>query len=186
MQLWRLGGPTALKHGNRGRSAPHRLSEVVRNRIIRLIREKYWDHGATLLAEQLLRYEGIKIFRETAWKLIKEAFKSKGSEPRKVAEHPLRRQRGAIGELIQTDGSPHHWFEEYEPPACLIGFVDDATSRIMDAEFFSTESFEGYAQVLCEYLRHHGIPIAFYCDRHSIFRSAKTERLRKLATTQFS
>lgn len=186
MQIWRQGGPAALEHGNSGRKAINRLSDTVRAQIIALIQNKYWDHGPTLLSEQLLKYEGIKISRETARKLIKEAFNDKGFEPRAVTEHPLRRRRGALGELIQIDGSPHHWFGQSAPAACLIGFIDDATSRIMAAKFFPTESFEGYAQVINQYLHRHGIPIALYSDRHSIFRSTKTDKLRKWASTQFS
>ena len=105
MQIWRQGGPATLEHGNSGRKAINRLSDTVRAQIIGLIQNKYWDHGPTLLSEQLLKYEDIKISRETARKLIKEAFNDKGFEPRSVTEHPLRRRRGALGELIQIDGS---------------------------------------------------------------------------------
>ena len=50
------------------------------------------------------------------------------SRRRKRQPHRTRRQRKAhFGELIQLDGSHHHWLEERGPKACLMNFVDDAT-----------------------------------------------------------
>ena len=46
-----------------------------------------------------------------------------------------------MGELIQNDGSYHAWLEDCAEKACLLLFVDDATSEILAAEFVEHESF---------------------------------------------
>jgi hypothetical protein len=44
-----------------------------------------------------------------------------------------RRRRERVGELIQIDGSTHHWFENLGRKRTLLAYIDDATSRIQDA-----------------------------------------------------
>ncbi len=69
----------------------------------------------------------------TAWKCRAETLRrwmlaaGLWSRRRKRQPHRTRRQRKAhFGELIQLDGSHHHWLEERGPKACLMNFVDDA------------------------------------------------------------
>ena len=61
VKAWREGGEAALIHGNTGHACSFRISEELRNHIVELIREKYWDHGAQLLSEQLAANEDIRI-----------------------------------------------------------------------------------------------------------------------------
>jgi hypothetical protein len=42
--------------------------------------------------------------------------------------HQPRLRRECYGELIQIDGSDHHWFEDRGPSCTLLVFIDDATS----------------------------------------------------------
>lgn len=123
---------------------------------------------------------------EAARKLIKQAFPNDQEKQKTAWERPLRRRRGAFGELIQIDGCPHYWFGLDNPPACLIGFIDDATSRITAARFFPTETSEGYMIVLLEHMRKYGIPVALYSDRHSVFTSNRDKFSRRESRTQFS
>lgn len=184
-KAWREGGPDALVHGNTGRPSANRLSPELRAKILDLIINKYYDFGPTLLSDNLLRNENIKISKETARRLINEA-SGTDSKQRRIAEHPLRRRRGSFGELIQIDGSPHRWFGEDGPMVCLIAFVDDATGRLTAARFFPAESFEGYVTVLQEHLHRHGLPIALYSDRHSTFTSNRDKLGDRQPRTQFS
>ena len=41
--------------------------------------------------------------------------------------HQPRLRRESFGELVQIDGSEHHWFEDRGAPCTLIVFIDDAT-----------------------------------------------------------
>jgi len=50
-----------------------------------------------------------------------------------------RERRSCVGELVQLDGSDHFWFEDRGPRCWLIAYIDDATSRILYAEFADAE-----------------------------------------------
>jgi hypothetical protein len=82
----------------------------------------------------------------------------------------LRDRRPRFGELIQIDGSPHDWFEGRGPRCRLIVFIDDATSRLTALRFVPTETTRGYLEALRGHILAHGRPLAFYSDRHGIFR----------------
>ena len=49
--------------------------------------------------------------------------------------------------------------------------VDDATSTLMELRFVTSESTFSYFEALESYLGRHGRPVAFYSDKHSVFRS---------------
>jgi hypothetical protein len=67
----------------------------------------------------------------------------------------------------------------------LLVFIDDATSRIMQLRFVPSESTSSYFEALQGYLESHGCPIAFYSDKHSVFRVNKTEAQGGSGMTQF-
>ena len=52
---------------------------------------------------------------------------------------------------------------------CLIGAIDDATSKVMGAFFASAESSWGYFHLFCEIFKHHGVSQSIYTDCHSVF-----------------
>jgi hypothetical protein len=84
--------------------------------------------------------------------------------------HQPRRRRDCLGELVQIDGSEHAWFEARADKCTLLAFVDDATSRLMQQRFVASESAFDYLRATRAYLETHGKPVAFYSDKHSIFR----------------
>lgn len=71
---------------------------------------------------------------------------------------------------MQIDGSEHRWFEHRGEPCTLLVFIDDATSRLMQLRFVPSESTSSYFEALQGYLATHGCPVAFYSDKHSVFR----------------
>jgi hypothetical protein len=79
-------------------------------------------------------------------------------------------RRECYGELIQIDGSDHHWFEDRGPACSLLVFIDDATSTLMHLEFVTSESTFSYFGALEAYPHEHGRLVAFYSDKHSVFR----------------
>ena len=70
---------------------------------------------------------------------------------------------------MQLDGSPHDWLEGRGPRLTALGMQDDATGKILVAQFFLSESAEGYFHLLQRLLRRFGVPTAFYGDRSGIF-----------------
>jgi len=61
-------------------------------------------------------------------------------------------------------------FENRGPQCALLVYVDDATSRLMHLKFVEMESTFDYFQATREYLETPGKPIAFYSDKHGVFR----------------
>jgi hypothetical protein len=86
---------------------------------------------------------------------------------------------------VQIDGSEHWWFEDRGPQSTLLVYVDDATSRLMHLRFVETESTFDYFQATREYLEAHGKPIAFYSDKHGVFRVNSAGAVQGDGMTQF-
>lgn len=84
--------------------------------------------------------------------------------------HQMRERRSCFGELIQIDGSPHDWFEGRGEKCCLLVFIDDASSKLVNLRFEEAETTAGYFRTSKEYITKYGFPMAFYSDRHNIFR----------------
>ena len=94
---------------------------------MRLIRDKYYDCGASYASELLEEYEGIKINRETLRLWMKQ--EQLLIKQRKRKPYRKRRERKtAFGEMLQIDGCFDYWFGRDNPKACLINLIDDATS----------------------------------------------------------
>jgi transposase len=170
VRAWKQDGAAGLVSRQRGHASPNRLADAQRSRIMRLLKEKYEDFGPTLAAEKLLELDGITVSRETVRQLQIGArlWKPKRRRVRRVFQTRERRPR--LGELVQIDGSPHAWFENRGPRCTLIVFIDDATSRLMALRFVPSETARAYLETLRSYVLTHGRPLAFYSDRHGIFR----------------
>ena len=108
-----------------------------------------------------------------------------GKKRKKVVVHQTRARRSTFGELVQIDGSPHDWFEGRSPKCCLIVFIDDATSRLVQLYFSEQETTEAYFKATEHYIIEHGIPLGFYSDKYGVFRVNQPEALSGTGETQF-
>ncbi|TBE15363.1 ISNCY family transposase, partial [Rhizobium ruizarguesonis] len=146
--------------------------------------ERYADFGPTLAAEKLSERDGLRVSRETLRGWMTGAGLWLSRKQRRTFHQP-RLRREAYGELVQIDGSEHRWFEDRGDPCSLLVFVDDATGRLMQLRFVRSESAFSYFEALALYLKRHGAPVAFYSDKHSVFRVAKKEAKGGQGMTQF-
>jgi transposase len=145
LSRYRKNGDIGLVSGHRRKPSNHRLAESKRQRIVEFIDEAvYHDFGPTLLKEKLEEFKGIRVSKETLRQIMIEAGKYRPKIQKKKKAHPQRERRERRGELVQIDGSYHAWLEERGPKACLILFVDDATSEVLAAQFVDHESFFAY------------------------------------------
>ena len=181
---YRDGGGGALIHQSRGRPASNKLGLGVRELVLELVRQNYRDFGPTLAAEVLLERHGIKVSRETLRKWMVEAGVWLSRKQRRSFHQP-RLRREYMGELVQIDGSEHRWFEQRGEPCTLLVFIDDATSQLMQLRFVASESTSSYFEALQGYLQVHGCPVAFYSDKHSVFRVNKPDAQGGSGMTQF-
>ena len=67
-------------------------------------------------------------------------------------------------------GCEHWWFEDRGPQCTLLVFIDDATGRLMHLQFVESESTFAYFAAARAYLEAWGKPVAFYSDKHGVFR----------------
>jgi transposase len=169
-RAWRAAGDKGLISRQRGRVSPRRLDGVKQARIEELLATKYPDFGATLAAEKLGERDGIAVSRETVRRIQIELGLARTRRRRSARVHGPRERRPRFGELIQIDGSPHDWFEGRGPRCTLIVFIDDATSRLTALQFAPAETTKAYLAALRAHVLAHGVPLAFYSDRHGIFR----------------
>lgn len=165
-RVLREKGIRGLIHGNTGQPSHHRLSEVLRQRVLRLSREVYPEFNDTHFTEKLEEEEGIALSRETV-RQIRRGGKIEPKRRHRAKKHRRRRERmSQEGWMVLWDGSPHLWLGEEYPPCCLMAAMDDATGRVLGARFFPFEGTAGYFWLLKQIVKHDGIPVSIYQDRH--------------------
>jgi len=179
----RKEGEIGVIHKSRGRVSSRAIPKRIKDRVIKLYREKYWDYGPTLASEKLLETDKVKISDETLrkwllgtgdWKKVRKG----------RAHRQWRERKHYFGEMIQIDGSDHDWFEGRRPECVLMGYIDDATNNVY-ARFYEYEgtiplmdSFKGYANL-------YGLPHSVYIDKHSTYKStAKPSIEDELSNTE--
>jgi hypothetical protein len=179
-----IAGAASIRHKAIGRPSNNRIGDGVRDYAMTLVGERYADFGPTLASEKLAERDGLRVSRETLRKWMVEAGLWLSRKQRRTFHQP-RLRREAYGELVQIDGSEHRWFEDRGDSCSLLVFVDDATGKLMQLRFVRSESAFTYFEALAIYLRDHGAPIAFYSDKHSVFRVAKKDVKGGQGMTQF-
>src|SRR5882757_3102391 len=180
-----IDGATAVVSRKRGRPSNHRHGETFRRTVLALVHEHYPDFGPTLAAEKLAARHGLRVGVETLrqWMMADGLWQDR--RHRLPSPHQPRRRRDCLGELVQIDGSEHAWFEDRGPVCTLLAFVDDATSRLMTLRFVASESAFDYFRTTRAYLEAHGKPVAFYSDKHNIFRVNNKDPIGGDGVTQF-
>ena len=178
-----LAAGVADANQRRGRPWDDRLPDEVRDHSVNLVR-KLMQIWPTLAAEKLEERHDLKVSRETLRGWMRQAGIWVSRTERKRIQQP-RYRREHVGELVQIDGSDHRWFEDRAPACTLLVFVDDATSRLMELRFAASESTFAYFAALKAYLERHGKPVAFYSDKHSIFRVSNEDAVSGDGMTQF-
>lgn len=178
------GAPSLLSK-RRGKPGNHRLPSEVRTLALSLVREQYADFGPTFAAEKLAEVHGCAVSRETlrGWMIADGLWVDR--RHRLASPHQPRRRRDCVGELVQIDGSEHAWFETRGETCTLLAFIDDATSRLMQLRFVASESAFDYFRATRAYLEEHGKSVAFYSDKHNIFRVDAKDAVGGDGITQF-
>src|SRR6202163_4898411 len=174
MQAFRADGADGLISRKRGGPSNRALGAVFRETVLAIVRERYADFGPTLAAEKLSELHGLDLGVETLrqWMIGAGIWVRRKDRLKRI--HQPRARRDCLGELVQIDGSEHWWFEDRGPQCTLLVYVDDATSRLMHLKLVETESTFDYFQATREYLEAHGKPLAFYSDKHGVFRVNST------------
>ncbi len=167
----RKRGDESVVHQSRGRGSNRTLPKRLKAKVLKLYRKRYSDFGPTLAVEKLLERDGIQMSDETlrGWLLEAGLWEKK----RKRSSHrQWRQRRDCFGEMVQMDGSHHDWLEGRGPKLVLMGYIDDATSRVF-AKFYDYEGTLPAMESFKQYIQKYGVPMAVYVDRHSTYKSSK-------------
>ena len=169
---WEEEGDDALAHGLRGRPSNHAKAPEFKAWALEKAQEPLFsDFGPTLLAEHLSAHpeamEEVKAVTLRLWMIEAGLWQARH---RKARHRKARPRRAAFGELIQWDSSEHAWLEDRVPGRfVLIKLHDDATNRLLMARFVPVDDGAANRQIVIDYLRRWGRPVAFYTDKAGHF-----------------
>ena len=185
-------GPESVIHGNTGKIAVNRYSDIYRQKIVSLYKGKYGKNGVKLNFchfQEKLEDENINIPYSTLRRiLIENNIKPPETRAAKIISPP-RPRRAFAGELLQADASIHRWLYGDNRLYALHEAIDDATNNITGLWLEEAENMHGYQMVLYQTIKHYGIPKCFYTDNRTVFESPnkkKTSSIKsKLSSPRF-
>lgn len=165
----REAGDKGIVHRSRGKMSHRATAEALKKKILDLCKDRYAGCNPTFASEKLFERDKITISRET----LRQWFITEGLayEKRKARPHRQWRERkGYCGEMVQMDGSHHDWFEGRGRQCVLMGYIDDASSRVY-ARFYENEGTVSAMESFKRYCLKHGLPTSIYLDRHAAYKA---------------
>lgn len=171
MRRWRekfeRRGCHALFDRRRQMPSPRRAPAAEVERVLRLYRERYRGFNVRHFYQLAQREHQVRL----SYSWVKDALQLAGLVLKRRARgrHRRRREpRACFGELLHIDGSPHGWLAlAPEVRLTLVAVPDDATNRVLYAQFWEAESTQAVMTALAEVFRTYGLPMALYSDRAS-------------------
>jgi hypothetical protein len=155
-------------HRSRGKRSHNILQDALRQNALNLCKSIYAGFNPTLASEKLFEKHKITVSRET----LRQWFIAEGVtyETRRARPHRRWRERKShCGQMLQMDGSHHDWFEGRGDHCVLMGYIDDATSRVY-ARFYDQEGTFPAMDSFKRYALKYGIPASIYLDRHAAYQ----------------
>lgn len=158
-------GVAGVKHGNFRRPPANKKPDGMKDEVIRLVKELYFDFNVSHAREMLqLHHEipSLSYMTLLSWCRKEGLGKRKRRRPSKAR---VSRERMANeGLMLQMDGSHHKWNGKDE--WCLITLIDDATSDLVFARFFADgETTWNCLAALRSVIEQCGIPGYVYADK---------------------
>src|SRR4030066_116531 len=180
-------GPPGLISKRRGKPSHNQLDPETVQEAIDLICKTYQDFGPTLAHEKLTEKHDLRLSRESVRRIMIAEEWWKPKRAKQPETHQMRERRACFGRLVQIDGSDHDWFEGRGPRCTLLVYVDDATGQLLELWFVPEETFFAYCEASRPYFERYGKPVAFYSDKHGIFRVNQPRPLGQTSgLTQFA
>lgn len=170
-------GASFLIHKNSGRKPAHAISKETEEAILTLFgKEEHkgvnFLHFKDIIAEELKIY----ISYSALTSILKKAGNQSPKKKKIRKKHHRRPRKEHPGELLQIDASPFDWLRINEM-LNLHGSIDDATGEITGLYMCENECLYGYWEMMRMSILDYGIPQSVYSDKHTIFRSPKTDKL---------
>lgn len=166
-------GELGVYHGNKGRDPHNKTSLEVELMVIDLLKNKYINFNLTHFREKAAIYEKLEIKKDALHVIARRHGLVKNPKRRGRRCYKPRKRRSREGMMVQFDGSDHVWFGNIR--CDLIGGIDDATSKVLGAEFFFGETSNHSMKVIREIIDTHGLPESFYMDQAAIYGKVEQE-----------
>jgi len=170
-------------HRSRGIKSHRAVTDKIKQKVFSLCKSIYAGFNPTFASEKLFERDRIKLSRET----LRQWFIAEGMpyDKRKARPHRKWRQRKShCGEMLQMDGSHHDWFEGRCPSCVLMGYIDDASSRVY-ARFYEYEGTIPAMDSFKRYSLKYGLPINIYLDRHSTYKGWRKSTVEEELSNQY-
>lgn len=164
-------GDKGIIHKSRGQPSNRRISDKIKDKALKLFKDKYPDFGPTLASEKLFERDKIKLNDETLrlWLIQNNIpYRQRKKRPHRQWRAPKER----FGQMIQMDGSEHNWLEDRGPYCVFMGYIDDATG-IPFGRFYEYEGTLPAMDSFKHYINKYGIPLSVYLDKHATYKSTK-------------
>jgi hypothetical protein len=181
-RIIRVEGDKGVIHKSRGQDSNRALPDEIKNKALKLYKEKYPDFGPTLASEKLFEINKIKLNDETLRLWLLEAnipYKQRKKRPHRQ----WRQRKDHFGEMLQMDGSEHDWFEGRGPECVFMGYIDDATGNPF-GKFYLYEGTLPAMDSFKSYVEEYGIPASIYLDKHSTYKSTKKQSIEDQLNNQ--
>ncbi|KKQ87464.1 MAG: Integrase catalytic region [Berkelbacteria bacterium GW2011_GWA2_38_9] len=163
-------GVKGLIHGNRGRPSNRSMPIEIIGQAKYYLNKYYSDFKPTFASEKLLENHKIQLSSEKVRQMMAELNLWQIKPKKTNGEHrQWRPRKESFGEMEQFDGSYHRWFEYRGESCCLLASIDDATGKIVRAEFTDSESVVNVFKFWLGYINESGKPVGIYLDRYSTY-----------------
>jgi hypothetical protein len=189
----RKEGEQAIIHKLKGKPSNNRINQYIKQKVLLVVEENYSDFKPGFASEKIKEYHGVRVSDETMRLWMTERGLWKVRKQKKTKYRSWRPRKESFGELMQFDGSYHHWFEkryrdedDNSIEVCLLTSIDDATGRITKATFAANEGVAAVFNFWKGYVFIYGKPLAIYLDSFSTYKiNHKAATDNKELMTQF-
>ena len=160
----RKKGMMGVKNGNTGKKPANKSCPFMREKVLKLIQDKYFDMNLTHCLEKLQlddNFQTLKYGTLRRWCHSIHMVKRKHRRSSIVRKQRVRMPNEGL--MLQMDGSHHRW--NGKDKWCLIAAIDDASSDIPYGEFFLSEDTLNCMTVVQRIIESRGIPEVIYTDK---------------------
>lgn len=177
---YRNEGIAFIRHGNQGRAPVNKISDNLKNNVQSFMKEQFYDFNMSHALEKIREQTGANLKYSTFRSWCHEIGQVKLAHHKRRSKPRYRRERmSQAGVMTQMDGSPHVWFGDRQ--SCLVAAIDDASSEIVGAEFFDTETTFACMKVLKDVVAQKGVMQVLYVDKAGIYGGIKRQGFSQVA-----
>jgi len=155
----------------RGRESPNKKIDALSDTVTGLYKKYYYDFNISHFNEKLSEVHKINLSYES----VRQILIAQGihTPRKKKIIHRQRRRMPKAGLLVQMDSSQDNWLAHIKEKWWLIAMIDDASSEVLSAMFFPSDTLFANMHVIRQCLQKKGLFTALYADKASHFKTTR-------------